>query len=80
MIQTQYTMEVNDIRLRVREIALKQRLDPAKLSRKADLGYATVLKIWAGKTMNPGYTTLQKLAIALGVSIADLIDEESSDQ
>jgi transcriptional regulator with XRE-family HTH domain len=61
------------IRLRVKEIAEQKGLDAAKLSRKADLGYATVLGIWKGTTTNPGYNTLQKLAEALGVQVDDLV-------
>jgi transcriptional regulator with XRE-family HTH domain len=71
---------VISIRLRVREIAEKQGLDPAKLARKADLGYATVVGIWYDHTRNPGIVTLNKIAGALGVPMEELYTLESGDE
>lgn len=75
-----YSKEVVHIRLRVREIAEQKGFDAAKLSRKADLGYATVLGIWSGNTKRPSYFTLQRLAEALEVTVEDLVVKESGDE
>jgi transcriptional regulator with XRE-family HTH domain len=71
---------VGYIKTRVRELAEKKGLDPAKLARRSDLGYATVVGIWFDQTKNPGVITLQKIANALGVDLKDLIIEEEETQ
>ena len=44
-----------------------------KISKLADLSLNTVAKIESGVNSNPTYETLQKLALALGVEVNDLI-------
>lgn len=44
-----------------------------KVSKLADLSLNTVAKIESGKSTNPTFETLQKLASALDVKIDDLI-------
>ncbi len=44
-----------------------------KLSKLAELSFATVTKIEAGDTPNPTVETMKKIADALGVTIDDLM-------
>lgn len=57
-------------------LAKEQGLDPAKISRRADLGYTTVYALWDGSTKNPGLQTIAAIARVLGVRTADLIEDE----
>jgi transcriptional regulator with XRE-family HTH domain len=60
-------------RLKVREVAESQGLDMAKLSRRSDLAYRTIQKIWHNPDYDASIKTLGKIADALGVSVKDLI-------
>ncbi len=44
-----------------------------ELARKADIPYATLLKILNGTVENPTVKTMQKLAMALEVSVDELL-------
>ena len=50
-------------------------LSQDNLARKADVTYSTLSKIEAGYNQNPRVKTVQKIAIALGVTIDDLMKE-----
>jgi len=66
------------MRLRVIELAERMGLDKAKLGRKADLNPQTIEKVWTTENIKRLETpTLEKLAAALGVSVRDLIAEET---
>lgn len=56
-------------------LAVARGLDIAKLARRADLGYRTVFDLWHGRSGNVTLNTLDKLAAALGVTVADLLTE-----
>jgi len=43
------------------------------LARLADVANNTIIKIEAGKNLNPTLDTLKKIAKALGISVDDLI-------
>lgn len=45
-----------------------------KLSKLADVTFHTIAKIESGATLNPGVTTMMKIAQALGVSVDDLLN------
>ena len=62
------------IRLRVKEIAESQGLNMAQLARKADVDLRTVRRIYREPTSEISTTVLDKLATALDVKPADLID------
>ena len=66
------------VRLKIKEVAEEQNLDIAKLSRRADVAYATVYKAWHNQLTDKGVGifTLAKIAKALGVRVVDLIVEE----
>ncbi|MFL5704739.1 MAG: helix-turn-helix domain-containing protein [Ktedonobacteraceae bacterium] len=62
------------IRLRVKDIAESKGLNMAQLARKADVDLRTVRRIYREPTSEISTTVLDKLATALDVKPADLID------
>ena len=62
------------IRLRVKELAEQQGYNIAQLARKADVDRRTLQRIYRDPTRQTSTTILDKLAKALGVSPADLIE------
>ena len=62
------------IRLRVKEIADKRKMSVTRLARIADVDYKTVRKIFQNPDAEIGLSTLDKLAWALRVEPADLIE------
>jgi len=63
------------IRLRVKEIADEKKISRTRLSRLADTNYKTIDAIFKDPFKEVTTTTLNKLARALDVSVADLIEE-----
>ena len=51
-----------------------------KLSRAADVDMNTLRRVYDDTNYNPTLVTLEKLAKALGVKIADLIEEDDTQQ
>ncbi len=68
------------IRLRVKEIATQKGISMTRLSRLADTNYKTIKAIFDNPYREVTTTTLNKLAKALGVSVADLIEEVPDDR
>lgn len=62
------------IRLRVKEIAERQGLNISQLARKADVDRRTLTRIYRDPTQEISTHVLGKLATALGVSPADLLE------
>ena len=63
------------LRLRVKEIAQQQGLGQGKLARMADIDIKTLARIYKNPYAEVSSVTLDKLAHALSVSVADLIEE-----
>jgi DNA-binding Xre family transcriptional regulator len=63
------------IRLRVKEIAESKGFNMSSLSRSADISFNTVKRIYRDPFRETNTTILEKLAKALGVSTADLIED-----
>ena len=63
------------IRLRVKEVATQKGISMTRLSRLADTNYKTIKAIFDNPYREVTTTTLNKLAKALGVAVADLIEE-----
>lgn len=63
------------IRLRVKEIAEAKGFNQSSLSRKADVHFTTVKRIYQNPYKEVTTTTLEKIANALGVPIADLLEQ-----
>ena len=62
------------VRLKIREIAEAQKVNMSKLSRMADINYNTVRAIWDNEMKDITVSTLEKIAKALKVEIAELIE------
>ncbi|MBE3561315.1 MAG: helix-turn-helix transcriptional regulator [Ktedonobacteraceae bacterium] len=63
------------MRLRVKEIAEQKGFNQSSLSRAANLSFNTIKRIYRNPYKEVASTTLERIAKALGVSIADLIEE-----
>ena len=63
------------LRLRVKEIAQQQGLGQGKLARMADMDIKTLARIYKNPFAEVSSVTIEKLARALSVSVADLIEE-----
>lgn len=68
------------LRLRVREIAQQQGLGQGKLARMADVDIKTLARIYKNPYAEVSSVTLEKLARALSVPIADLLEEVNEAQ
>ena len=64
------------IRLKIKEIAEEQGLNRAVLSRRADLTYETVFKLWKYPHMDVTLLTLVKIARVLKVEVSKLYEVE----
>ena len=63
------------IKLKVKEIAEQKGFSMGKLSRGADMDRNTVKKLYNDGRYSPTIDTLHRVAKALGVTVADLIEE-----
>jgi DNA-binding Xre family transcriptional regulator len=62
------------VRLKVREIAEAKKINMSKLSRMADVNYNTIRAIWDNEMKDVTVSTLEKIAKALKVDVAELIE------
>lgn len=58
---------------KIKKIIKEKDMTQEELARKADIPYATLLKILNGTVENPMVKTMQKLAMALEVSVDELL-------
>lgn len=58
---------------KIKKLIKKKDMTQEELARKADIPYATLLKILNGSVENPTVKTMQKLAMALEVSVDELL-------
>jgi DNA-binding Xre family transcriptional regulator len=65
------------VKLRVKEIAQEKGISRGKLSRLADVDPTTMKRVYDDDHYSPTLITLEKLARALGVKIADLIEDDT---
>lgn len=66
-------------KLRIEEVATNKRMSMTRLSRLADVNYKTVQSVYNDPYRDVAYSTLWKMARALGVSIDDLVIIEQED-
>lgn len=59
----------------IRKLRQKKGMSQDRLSKEADLALNTIVKIETGENPNPTVETLEKIAKALGVSVADLFKD-----
>mgnify|MGYP000991042777 CR=1 FL=1 len=64
---------MNTIGSKIKKLRLEKEMTQEELARKADIPYATLLKIENDTVKNPTINTLQKLAKALEVSVDELL-------
>lgn len=57
----------------IRKYRLQKDMSQDRLSKLADVAFHTIVKIESGETPNPTIETVRKIAVALGVSIDDLM-------
>jgi transcriptional regulator with XRE-family HTH domain len=57
----------------IKKLRKQKKLSQDKLARVADIPYNTLVKIESGKSNNPTFETLSKLADALEISIDELV-------
>ncbi len=63
---------VEPAQFRVQELAQSQGLSFEDLSRKSGVQMSTLARIWRGYPVDPRYSTLRALALALGVTVDGL--------
>ncbi|MBE3559656.1 MAG: helix-turn-helix transcriptional regulator [Ktedonobacteraceae bacterium] len=72
------------IRLKVKEVAERKKISMTRLSRIADVNYKTIRALFSDPYRDVAYSTLDKIARALKVTIDDLVerlpDPESPDE
>jgi len=56
----------------IKKLRKQRKLSQDKLARLADIPYNTLIKIESGRSSNPTFETLSKLADALKVSLDEL--------
>lgn len=62
--------------LRIRELAEEKKLNITTLARKAELSYSTMHALWHDRVEQFNRVTLDRVARALGVNVADLFGGE----
>lgn len=65
----------NKVSNNIRKIRQKKGISQDRLSKEADLALNTIVKIETGEKPNPTVETLEKIAKALGVSVAELFKD-----
>ena len=63
-------------RLRIKEIGEAKGFNMSTLSRRSDVSFSTVKRLWQNPDASANTDTLQQLADALGVEISDLFERE----
>ncbi len=65
----------NKIGVNIRKLRQKKGISQDRLSKAANLALNTIVKIETGENPNPTVETLEKIAKALEVSVADLFKD-----
>jgi DNA-binding Xre family transcriptional regulator len=63
------------VRLKVKEVAKERGFSMGRLSRTSNVAYNTIKRIYDEKNYSPTMNTMMRIAKALDVSIADLVEE-----
>lgn len=67
------------VRLKIKEIAESQGYNMSSLSRATDISFNTIKKLWQNPYSGVNVQTLAKIANVLGVTLADLTEEEQQE-
>lgn len=65
------------LRLRVKEVATEKGFNMSSLSRASDVSFKTVKKLFREPFSDVNISTLEKLALAMNVEVADLVERVS---
>lgn len=65
-------------KFRVKELAKARGMTSEELANKSGVKISTVRNIWQNRVSDPNYSTLSAIAVALGVSIEELVDRGAS--
>ena len=68
------------LRLKIKELAESKGISQGKLSRMADVGYSTIRRIFDDPHYSVSFTTLERIAKALGVPAIELLEEVPDEQ
>lgn len=68
------------IRQRIKEVAESKGINQGQLSRRSDVGYTTIRRIFDDPYYSINFSTLEKIAKALGVPATELIEEVPDDE
>lgn len=68
------------LRLKIKEIAEAKGINQGQLSRLADVGYSTIRRIFDDPYYSVNFTTLERIAKALGVPATELLEEVPDDK
>ena len=63
------------IKLKVKQIIEEKQVSMSKLSRMSDVSFSTISRICNDTRYSPTLNTLERIAIALGLSVSDLYEE-----
>jgi transcriptional regulator with XRE-family HTH domain len=64
----------------IKKLRKQEGLSQDKLARLADIPYNTLVKIESGKSSNPTFETLSKLADVFGISIDELAGRKKNNK
>jgi DNA-binding Xre family transcriptional regulator len=67
-------------RLRIKEVAEAKKMNMSQLSRKSDVPFSTIKRAWKNPYYEIKLASLDKIARALNVSLADLIEHIPDNQ
>lgn len=65
-------------KFRVKELAKARGMTSEELAIKSGVKISTVRNIWQNRVSDPNYSTLSAIAVALEVSIEELVDRGAS--
>jgi len=68
------------IRLKIKEIAEARGINQGQLSRRADVGYSTIRRIFDDPYYSVNFTTLERIGKALNMPATELLEEVPDDQ
>lgn len=67
------------LRLRIKEVAEEKGYNMSSLSRKSDVSFKTVKRLWKDPYQTANTDTLERLATALGVDVRELLETVPAD-
>jgi len=66
------------IESRIRDLIIRTNLSQSELARQSGVSKGHISAILKGKKRNPGVETVRRIAYALGVTVADIVNDDRS--